>query len=493
MISIVCIYNNERVLQEDLLDSLESQTAEYELIMLDNTQGDYRSPSEALNRGGAKAKGRYIMFVHQDVHLCSNSWLDTTERLLDAIPRLGIAGTAGARKSETPRRVETVTNIKQGIPPVNVSPFTVPLQKPVKVQTLDESLVIIPSSVFELLHFDEEVCDDWYLAYAIDYSLSVARLGFDVYVIPSLIHHRSIGKYNQERRQVILHGGLFPARYYRTLGKLLTKHRNYTKYVYATPGWWNTSYPLTLRRAKEVLIAVYYEVRLTLGTNRFLYKPRRALERILATVKRPPHFQAQKLDRAQLAAMYLQGEGIQVGRLEDTLEVPPAARIRHVGLSKDGLGQEHHSLDELSSVANNSQDFVIATGVLEHLENPIVGVQNMLRIVRRCGVVYMSVPDKRYASDVDHPLTSPENPCRVRNGQSGGLRNVDLQERIRLMAKEEERKELKSRTDNQEIMEVMELLHAVRSWLKLPFHIEAVHCVGSEVIVILRKGPLQVA
>ena len=71
MISIVCVYNNERLLADFLLDSLSRQTVHYELITIDNTENQFTSAVQALNCGGRKARGKYIMFVHQDIRLCS--------------------------------------------------------------------------------------------------------------------------------------------------------------------------------------------------------------------------------------------------------------------------------------------------------------------------------------------------------------------------------------------------------------------------------------
>jgi len=249
MISVVCVYNNEKILKDSLLKSLENQTLKHELILIDNTQGKFESAAEALNWGGGKAKGEYIMFVHQDVDLCSDSWLENVEELLNSIPALGIAGVAGARSSKAPRMSESVTNIKHGIPPTNLD--AVPLQRPEKVQTVDECLVIIPRPVFDMLQFDEEVCDDWHL-YAVDYSLSVARLGLDAYVIPSFIYHRSKGVPNRNIWQTILSIGVLPTEYYQTLKKLLKKHKSHTKQVYATSGLWSTSYPLILHRLEDL-------------------------------------------------------------------------------------------------------------------------------------------------------------------------------------------------------------------------------------------------
>ena len=262
MISVVCVYNNERILKDCLLKSLETQTSKYELILLDNTQGKYKSAAGALNGGGGKAKGNYIMFVHQDVDLYSNTWLAKVEKLLNTIPNLGIAGVGGSRRSDGPERVETVTNIKQGIPPMNVE-GTVPLQKPEKVQTLDECLVLLPRSVFDMLQFDEKVCDDWHL-YAVDYSLSMARLGLDVYVIPASIYHRSTGVpnnkdlYEQEVWQSYLLRTFFSAGFYRTLRKLLEKHKRHTRHIYATTGCWSTSRLSTLSRV-TILRKAYFK------------------------------------------------------------------------------------------------------------------------------------------------------------------------------------------------------------------------------------------
>lgn len=40
---------------------------------------------------GGKAKGRYIMFVHQDIDLKSNEWLKKTKDMLNSLNELEIA------------------------------------------------------------------------------------------------------------------------------------------------------------------------------------------------------------------------------------------------------------------------------------------------------------------------------------------------------------------------------------------------------------------
>jgi glycosyltransferase involved in cell wall biosynthesis len=225
MISVVCIYNNKEILDNYLLKSLKNQTINYELILIDNTQERFKSAAEALNYGGNNANGEYIMFLHQDVDLCSNTWIEEVEKVLDKLPNLGVAGLAGG--SEDRRGV--ITNRLAG---------EIQIKNPTKVQTVDECLVITPKSVFDMLRFDEEVCDDWHL-YAVDYCLSVKILGFDAYVLPCYIHHRSAG-YS------------FSEKYYLTLKKVLKKHKKRCKWIYTTCGDWDTSFPLGLQRTSHL-------------------------------------------------------------------------------------------------------------------------------------------------------------------------------------------------------------------------------------------------
>ena len=185
MISVVCVFNNERALRDVLLKSLKDQTAKHELITIDNSDNRFKSASEALNYGGAKAVGDYIMFVHQDVWLGSNSWLEEVEGILKSIPDLGVAGVGGMSdrgSNDHERRrwaIEDFGELWRGSRPVT---------KPEEVQTLDECLLIVNRSVFGELKFDEETFDGWD-CYGADYCLSVRRLGLKAYVIPAYCGH----------------------------------------------------------------------------------------------------------------------------------------------------------------------------------------------------------------------------------------------------------------------------------------------------------------
>lgn len=234
MISIICVYNNKEILEEFLLTSLKAQSTDYELILMDNTNNMFKSAAEALNKGAEKVNGNYIMFVHQDINLKSDDWLKDTENILDSLDNLGIAGVAGISPWDED---EKISNIKQGYPPQKISNNSI--ETPQKVQTLDECLVIIPRSVFNILKFDQEVCIDWHL-YAVDYCLSVSNIGFDVFVIPSDIYHGSPGDSMSDQ-------------YYSILGKVLKKHKKYHKFVFTTMGGWTSLYPLYIQKKRPLL------------------------------------------------------------------------------------------------------------------------------------------------------------------------------------------------------------------------------------------------
>jgi GT2 family glycosyltransferase len=226
MISVICVSNNERILRENLLASLSRQSAEYEFINVENLDGKYRSAAKALNSGAEKAKGKYLMFVHQDVVLKSDDFLEKAEKFMDSIPNIGIGGVAGRMDERG-----NLTNMTQGFPPKHAGHLRI--DKPERVQTVDECLFIIPKTVFDRLKLDEEVCNDWHL-YSVDYSLSAAKLGFEAYVLPLDLHHVS-------------GGASMSKMYYRTLSKVARKHRDKFPWIHTTVGAWRSRIQISLQ------------------------------------------------------------------------------------------------------------------------------------------------------------------------------------------------------------------------------------------------------
>jgi len=65
--------------------------------------------------------------------------------------------------------------------------------------------------------------------------------------------------------------------------------------------------------------------------------------------------------------------------------------------------------ERLSRFRNESLDFIIANHVLEHLEDPIRSLENMLRVLRRGGILLLALPDGRYTFDARRPGTTVEH------------------------------------------------------------------------------------
>lgn len=244
MISIVCVFNDGQILDKYLLNSLKTQTADYELILVDNTNKNFKSASEALNYGAKKAKGNYLMFVHQDIDLISDKWLEDVKNLLESINCLGIAGIAGKSKKGV------VSNAKHGNPPIPAGKINI--NNPTQVETVDECLFIIPGSVFKNFKLDEEICTDWHL-YSVEYCLRVMKNNLDVFVIPNYIYHASAGYSISES-------------YFPILENLMKKYQDDYKCIYTTLRNWNSSYPFFLQKN-------WYLFRLQISKfRRFLFK-----------------------------------------------------------------------------------------------------------------------------------------------------------------------------------------------------------------------------
>lgn len=234
-------------MEDFLLKSLKRQTVKFELILIDNTFGRFKSAAKALNHGGAQASGDYIMFVHQDVRLCSDSWLEECERMLEELSDLGIAGVSGMSEKGkiNKKRGRNVYLMRE--PPIEW-PWGKKITRPERVQTLDEFLLIIPKAVFHQLKFDEVTCDDWHL-YGVDYCLSVRKLGYYTYVLPLYVHHLG-GTFDVKKSKLTLIANLgpFPDTYFHTLKKVLEKHGDNFEWVYTTVGEWTIKYPIILQR-----------------------------------------------------------------------------------------------------------------------------------------------------------------------------------------------------------------------------------------------------
>ena len=132
-------------------------------------------------------------------------------------------------------------------------------------------------------------------------------------------------------------------------------------------------------------------------------------------------------DRGVLALNYVVGDGLEIGGLQRPLAVGKSAKVKYVDRMPVNELRRHYpelkSVDliavdiiddgeRLETIADFSQDFVIANHFIEHCQNPILFVKNVLRVLRNGGIIYLAIPDKRYTFDHDRPDTPFEHLVR---------------------------------------------------------------------------------
>jgi SAM-dependent methyltransferase len=137
--------------------------------------------------------------------------------------------------------------------------------------------------------------------------------------------------------------------------------------------------------------------------------------------------------REDLARRYLTGKGIEIGAGFWPLRVPPGVSVSYVDrLSREDLVRANRAVavganldpgaippvdvvddaERLEKVGDASQDFVVANHFLEHAEDPITALGNLLRVLRPNGVLYLTLPDARRSFDAGRPRTSVEHLLR---------------------------------------------------------------------------------
>lgn len=127
------------------------------------------------------------------------------------------------------------------------------------------------------------------------------------------------------------------------------------------------------------------------------------------------------IPRSYLAMKYLRGTGIEIGALHNPVWTGPLAKAKYVDrMSLRDLLIQYPELanlklvdpeiiddgEELSKVAINSQDFIIANHFIEHCEDPIRTLHMFSEKLRSDGVLYLAVPDKRRTFDKRRESTS---------------------------------------------------------------------------------------
>ncbi len=124
--------------------------------------------------------------------------------------------------------------------------------------------------------------------------------------------------------------------------------------------------------------------------------------------------------RRYLSWRFLRGEGIEIGALHCPLPLYKGARARYVDFMSVEDARTHYpelaqfqlvtpdyieNGEDLPSIKAESQDFIVANHFIEHCEDPIKTIANLLRRVRKGGVLFLAVPMRDFTFDRTRTLT----------------------------------------------------------------------------------------
>jgi SAM-dependent methyltransferase len=231
------------------------------------------------------------------------------------------------------------------------------------------------------------------------------------------------------------------------------------------------------------------------------------------------HARALRRHRLALAERFLRGEGVEVGALHLPLPLPAGTRARYVDrYDRAGLRKAYPELagtpivdvdvvddgERLSSLGDESQDFVVANHFYEHTEDPIGTLGHHLRVVRPGGIVFMAIPDKRLTFDADRPVTPLDHHVADHERGPAISRRDHFEEWARLVdgVPEAEVAGRAARLDAEDYsihfhvwvpQAFIALLEHCRAVEALPFETEAVQPALHEFAVVLRKTAAQPA
>jgi hypothetical protein len=205
MISVVVCHRSLPFLEKFKLSLADTIGTDYELIVIDNSAGQY-GICQAYNLGGAQARYAILCFVHEDILFHTANWGQNLLRHFEN-PALGALGVAGSKIFS---KKWFSFGSKRGFGRINILQHTRdtvikleqidPHQTSGTVVSLDGVFIACRREVFEALRFDEEHLRHFH-CYDMDFSLRVSlahevRVAYDI-----LIEHFSLGNYDERFAQ----------------------------------------------------------------------------------------------------------------------------------------------------------------------------------------------------------------------------------------------------------------------------------------------------
>jgi predicted SAM-dependent methyltransferase len=218
--------------------------------------------------------------------------------------------------------------------------------------------------------------------------------------------------------------------------------------------------------------------------------------------------------RKYFANHYLEGNGIEIGALHNPLPVPDTAKVKYVDrMTTADLKWQYPELasenlvevdivdngEFLTTIRDSSQDFAIANHFLEHCQDPITSLVNILRVLKSGGVLYLAIPDRRFSFDSPRRVTSFEHLLKDYQEGPEWSKKEHFEDWVKLVEKVEDPDEIANLVNKMieadysihfhvwQSFEFLDFLFSVKKIINLSFEIETFFENGAEVIAILKK------
>jgi SAM-dependent methyltransferase len=227
-----------------------------------------------------------------------------------------------------------------------------------------------------------------------------------------------------------------------------------------------------------------------------------------------PAERAFRTRRRRLAERYLVGNGLEVGALHCPMPLPRGVTARYVDRMNVADLRRHYPemaaeplvevdiVDDgetLATLPDGSTDFIVANHFIEHTEDPLRTIGNHMRVLRKGGILYMAIPDRRHTFDANREPTGLAHLIRDhREGPAGSRRRhyeewVERFEQLPLAKIAGRAEELDEQAYSIHFhvwtpSEFAALLDHARDVERLPFVVEELEPNGHEFIAILRRS-----
>lgn len=228
--------------------------------------------------------------------------------------------------------------------------------------------------------------------------------------------------------------------------------------------------------------------------------------------------------RNSIATLFIRPgrSGTEIGAAQHAMNLPKSVNVKYLDripksdyvkqlkeTDKDarGIFVDVDIIDDaerLETIGDCSQDFVIANHVLEHCIDPIAAVHNMLRVLKNDGILFLSIPDKRFTFDAERQITTIEHLLLDHKEPSKRSHRFHFEEFVRLVEKVDGEAEIEKRTNflmensdtitihyhvwtQREMLEMFVALKTLKNDFDYTFDIEFFCKNRLEVIFVFRK------